>query len=213
VSISWHDVERTLCRIPEVTRARVVSDAHDAVLEVHIVAISGKHPKQIVRDVQSVAMASFGVRVDRHVVSVVQLDEDADSAGEQTQPPAESRERIRLAGMTLQSQQGTSSVSVVLERAGQEATGSCNRTAAGLHRLAAEAAMDALGCLHPGLAGELDAVDVRHVGTRRVAVVSVAQRLAHGDELLVGTAGVRAAGEADAVARAVLDALNRRLSR
>ncbi len=41
--------------------------------------------------------------------------------------------------------------------------------------------------------------------------MSVAQRSARGEDVLVGIAGVRAAGDLDAEARAVLDAVNRRL--
>lgn len=214
-------MERTLCRIPHVTSAHVVPDAGDTVRELHIVATLGKPAKQVVRDVQSVAMAAFGVSVDRNVVSVVQLDDDSDH-----QPPAQvpapqattgalpTAERTLLAGMTLQSQQGMSSVSVVLRWNGREVHGSASRPATGLalHRLAAEATLDALGQLRPdGVSIDIDSVEVRQVGSRSVALVTVAQRSSHLDEVLVGTARVRAAGEFDAVARAVLDALNRRL--
>lgn len=243
VSVSWAEVERTLCRIPHVTRAHVVRDAADHVRELHIVATAGKPAKQLVRDVQSVAMASFGVAVDRHVVSVVQLDvEDAVSPpepvvpvpealevpgpraipeagpGEVAEPPQAPQpravqQRTLLAGMTLQSQQGRSSVSIALRWDGREAVGSAEGTPSSraLHRLAAEATLDALAQLHPAVpAVDVEAVEVRSMGAGRLALVSVVQRSS--DDVLVGTAQVRAAGEFDAVARAVLDAVNRRLS-
>lgn len=231
MTVNWVDLERALCRIPHVTSAHVVPDERDAVIELHVVASPGKHPKQLVRDVQSLAMAAFGVDVDRHVVSVVQLEDElpapvqvpaADGADEGTQPqepaeqPADAEpERTLLSQMTLQSQQGSSSVSVVLRRGGREATGSTCRpaTAVGLHRMAAEATLEALTQLHPGAAtSDVEGVEVRELGSRRVAMVSVAQRTSRSDDVLVGTASVRAAGELDAVARAVLDAVNRCLT-
>ncbi|HEX9530806.1 MAG TPA: hypothetical protein VF954_06695, partial [Acidimicrobiales bacterium] len=70
-------MEHELCRIPEVTAARIVVDGLGEVAEVHILATPTKQPKQVVRDVQSVAVASFGVELDRRIISVVQLEDRA----------------------------------------------------------------------------------------------------------------------------------------
>src|SRR5690349_21184671 len=67
------EVEREICRLPDVSIARLVAEPDGRVSEVHVVAHAGKHPKQIVRDVQSIALASFGLELDRRVISVVQL--------------------------------------------------------------------------------------------------------------------------------------------
>src|SRR5258708_7145278 len=66
-------IERELCRLPDVSVARLVADGAGRIIEAHILATQDKHPKQIVRDVQSVALAEFGIEIDRRVVSVVQL--------------------------------------------------------------------------------------------------------------------------------------------
>lgn len=218
MTVTWPELERALCRIPHVTRAHVVSDAADTVRELHIVATPGKPAKQLVRDVQSVAMAGFGVAVDHQVVSVVQLEDDegdepiravSTSRGRLPGPPG----RMLLIGMTLHSRQGHSAVSVILRLDGREVTGTAARpaTAVGLHRLTAEATIDALAQLEPGgRSRDIDGVELCRVGGRQIALVVVAQRAGGADDVLVGAAGVRAAGELDAVARAVLDAVNRR---
>src|SRR3954451_4055641 len=72
--LDLREVERELCRLPEVNAARIVEDEIGRPVEVHILASRDKHAKQIVRDVQSVAMATFGLDLDRRVVSVVQLE-------------------------------------------------------------------------------------------------------------------------------------------
>lgn len=237
VTVSWPTVEAELCRIPHVLRAHVVRDASETVRELHIVASPGKPAKQVVRDVQSVAMASFGIDVDRNVVSVVQL-EDRPHDEQRTQPletpldgaapppagapfvpparTAEGSSRVLLTGMTLQSHQGRCLVWVVLRSEDREVTGHGVRpaTALGVHRVVAEATLDALGQLHPdGLASDIDTVEVRQLGTRRVALVSVVHRTGGNEDAFLGSATVRAAGDTDAVARAVLDAMNRRVSR
>ncbi len=68
-------VERELCRIPDVRAARVVAGPDGQPVEIHVLAAPGKAAKQIVRDVQSVTVATFGVEIDHRIVSVVQLDE------------------------------------------------------------------------------------------------------------------------------------------
>src|SRR5262245_36360690 len=70
-------VESEICRLPHVQVARIVTDG-PRVTEVHIVASPGKSAKQIVRDVQSVALATFGLELDHRVVSVVQLGTNGD---------------------------------------------------------------------------------------------------------------------------------------
>src|SRR5205823_1253448 len=71
------EVEREICRLPDVSISRLVAEPSGRVSEVHVVAHPGKHPKQIARDVQSIALASFGLELDRRIISVVQLGGDA----------------------------------------------------------------------------------------------------------------------------------------
>jgi hypothetical protein len=66
-------LEEEILRIPGVSSARLIAD--DSVTEIHIVAGNDRSPKQIVRDVQSLAVAGFGITIDHRVVSVVQLED------------------------------------------------------------------------------------------------------------------------------------------
>src|SRR5207248_11226560 len=69
-------LEVELHKIPGVTGVRVIGD--QAPSEIHIVATPGRPAKQVVRDVQSLAAAGFGMSIDHRIVSVVQLDEAPD---------------------------------------------------------------------------------------------------------------------------------------
>ena len=53
------ELERELCRLPEISAARVVTDDSGRPTEVHILADTTKHAKQVVRDVQSVALGQL----------------------------------------------------------------------------------------------------------------------------------------------------------
>lgn len=203
-------VERELCRLPDVSIARMVADPAGRVTEVHVVAQPGKHPKQIVRDVQSIALASFGLELDRRVVSVVQLggatfERDADlGAG-----------RPVIVAITAESSGLRSLVRVTLSRNDEEAVGFAEGSIAttARHRLVATATVDALRQLEPAA----ECIDVDHaqivrVGSYDVAVVSVVFVVPPSEQMVSGSALVRPQQEADAVARAVLDATNRRLA-
>src|SRR5919106_2956557 len=69
-------LEQAILNIPDVRAVRVVSDPNGKPVEVHVVAGGGKTPKQIVRDVQTVAQATSGVALDHRIVSVVQFPDD-----------------------------------------------------------------------------------------------------------------------------------------
>ncbi len=66
-------LEQDLRKIPGVRSVRVVGQQHPE--EIHIVSSGERSPKQMVRDVQSLASAGFGLAIDHRIVSIVQLDE------------------------------------------------------------------------------------------------------------------------------------------
>lgn len=78
-------LEQDLLRVPGVRSARVIGG--DVPTEIHVVTTSKRSPKQVVRDVQSLAAAGFGIPIDHRIVSVVQLD-DPPPAQPETQPQA-----------------------------------------------------------------------------------------------------------------------------
>jgi hypothetical protein len=83
------ELEDSLRAIPGVRAASVVTGADARPTEVHVLANPGKPAKQVVRDVQSVAMAQFGLDIDHRIVSVVQIPENSVEIGDQS-PPHES---------------------------------------------------------------------------------------------------------------------------
>jgi hypothetical protein len=203
-------IERELCRLPDVQVARLVADDAGRIVEAHVVATQGKHPKQIVRDVQSVALAEFGLEIDRRVVSVVQLGD-----GDFT-VPVEDAGGFRPSIVSIQAETNglRSLVRVTLGNDAGEAVGTASGSIAtsARHRLVANATVDALRRLDPAA----ECLDVEHaqvvrVGASDVAVVTIVFVAPPAEQVVSGSAIVRANHDSDAVARAVLDATNRRL--
>jgi len=215
------ELEQELVRIPEVTAARVVADGDGRIAEVHILSLPHKHAKQVVRDVQSVAMATFGVDLDRRIVSVVQLDAVASSSisgpelGEVDLEGDLGRQRINVDVVTADRNGLQCTARVVLTRGDQKATGTAEGLVAtsSVLRLVAQSTMSALRHLEPAaVRADVETATIVRLGDRSVAVSTVIVVVPPYEEVISGSAVVRAAGEFDAVARSVLDATNRRLS-
>lgn len=66
-------LEAELKKIAGVKNARIIGT--DGPEEIHIVATATRSPKQLVRDVQSLAAAGYGLPIDHRIVSVVQLED------------------------------------------------------------------------------------------------------------------------------------------
>ena len=206
------EVEKEICRLDEVSIARIVADSVGRVIEVHILANPGKHPKQIVRDVQSVALASFGLEIDRRVVSVVQFGRDGDNE----LLSGASAFRPTIEGITAESSGLRSLVRVTLSQGGEESVGFAEGSIAtsARHRLVASATVDALRQMEPAAAClDVEHAEVVRAGGHDVAVVAMVFVVPPHEQVVSGSAIVRAHQEPDAVARAVLDATNRRLAR
>jgi hypothetical protein len=212
VEFDLRDLEHELCRLPDVSAARIVADAEGRPIEIHILALPTKPAKQIVRDIQSVAFAEFGLDLDRRIVSVVQFgggvrhDEVAGVARYDFRPT--------IAGITAEAHGMRSVVRVSLESNSEVATGFAEGSIAmsARARLAATATVDALRQLEPAAEHiDIESARILRVGEHDVALVNVVIVTPPTEELISGTAIVRNYQENEAIARAVLDATNRRL--
>lgn len=194
-------MEAALLQIPEVRAARVVTGQEGNPVEVHIVAGTGKTPKQVVRDVQTVALATTGTPIDHRIVSVVQLP------GEVAAAPS----RMVLDEIATETRGSKSRIRVVLSKGDRQASGEASGVSSveGLIRLAAEATVQAIrGLLSDGPWLAIEEVAIRRLGSRDVAMTTV--MMGPGPTALAGSAVV-VGQHTDAVVRSVLDALNRRL--
>jgi hypothetical protein len=205
------EIEKELCRVPAVNAARMVVDDIGRPKELHILASSGKSPKQIARDVQSVAMATFGLELDHRIISVVQLDQAHTDA--LIAPVGHARVAI---GAISSEQTGLrSQVRVTLKQADAETTGFSEGSIAetSRNRAVAQATLEALRQLVPAAeSADVEMAAVVPLGHRHVAVATLVFVVPPHEEVVSGSAIVRGGNEAEALSRAVLDATNRRLT-
>ncbi|MDH3539997.1 MAG: hypothetical protein OEP52_08390 [Acidimicrobiia bacterium] len=196
----YAELEETLCRLATVDAVRVVAD-NGAIAEVHVLASPGKPPKQVVRDVQSLAMASFGIAIDRRVVSVVQIENE--ELGRSDRPA--------IVDIIERPDGAKTHVEVTLAWKNElfvgDGTGPIGPTSR--LRIVAEAALSAMEqAIGEDLALALAALETPTIGTRAVAISQVVMVSGGEERLLVGSALVGPDPTQSAV-RATLDAVNR----
>lgn len=231
------DLEDVLRQIPGIRAVSVVTDPNAVPTEVHVLASPGKPAKQLVRDVQSVALTRYDIDLDHRIVSVVQIgDEDAASTNGSGQPSSDpmsatttegsdqpsagtddeatgSLVRPSIASLTVRTYGPEAEACVTLAFGGEsfEGTASGSGAASYRHRLVAQATLAALEPLL-GLPTEVEAATLIDAGVHSVALTVLVVNVPRiGPQSISGSAVIRG-DEADAVARSVLDALNRRIS-
>ena len=200
--MNLRDFEGKVRRLPGVEAARVVTEG-GLVTEVHVLTGLNKAAKQVVRDIQSLAQAVFGVAIDRRVVSVVQLSD----------PDLAQGDRAVIIDVSEQVDGTHTRVTVTLGWKGETLIGEVSGAAAHTtrNRLVAEATIAALSqALQDTTAIGIAAIDVPILDSRSVAIAQVVMVNEGSERLMVGSAIVD--GETGrAVVRAVLDALNRHI--
>lgn len=230
------ELEAAIRQIPGVRAASVVTDPQAEPTEVHVLAAPGKPAKQVVRDVQSLAMAQYDIDLDHRIVSVVQIDNDvaedlgADQGTVDTNGPAdptrdldsdrsdplaqvEAAARPVITEITLRSTGSEAEAEVSLALGEDQFVGLATGAGASSQRprLVAQATLIALAELL-GLPADVESASVVDTGTNPVALVVITISVPRlGSQSVAGSAVVRG-DEADAIARAVLSAVNRRIS-
>jgi len=205
MAVNFRELEENLTRMDSVDAARVVNQGA-TITELHVIAPADKPAKQVVRDIQSLAMARFGVAIDHRVISVVQI------SPHQLDIASGARAALMRIG---ESPNGTrTTIEVTLRHDDEEHVGSATGPAviSARHRLVGEATINAIEQTFPTMPPiALDAISVTPVGQNDVVVAVVVSAGQRGSEDLNVGSAIVAIDLDDAAVKAVLNALNRRL--
>ncbi|MBC7237828.1 MAG: hypothetical protein H5T69_18450, partial [Chloroflexi bacterium] len=175
------------------------------VSEIHLVGSASRRPKQIVRDVESLLYAHYGVHIDYRKISLVQLDAETVTAhlgrlrflGVQPHPARENCVQVILQSEEVR-YEGTAPLAVDAPEQ------LCAQAAA---QATLEAVQQAIGHAVP-----LEVRDLQLLAPvgHRVCLAIIAANTPQGEEQLSGTCLVTGS-VLEAGCKATLDALNRRL--
>lgn len=216
-------LEGELARVPGVTGARVVGE--EAPSEIHIVATAERPPKQIVRDIQSLCAASFGMPIDHRIVSIVRLDEQPEGEQAEVEQPAPAASplaihpnghRPAIERVVLATKGDTGWVKVALrwpDGTTSEGAGAAAPTREARARGATGALLRALEQIlaAKGARIEVDQISVQRLNASESVLIHLFYYEGSMRTALLGSAVIQD-DIATAAVRAMLQALNRKLS-
>ena len=206
--------ERLLAALAGVVSARVVADELGRLSEIHVLASPELHPKQIVRNVESALSAGLGTVVDRRIISVAQLRQNAAESylarRKELGRDAENKDQ-RLVYVEYDAQ-STSSLdtrcNVILRRGSEslDGNGTGVNTQQGRADAAARAVFDALQ--HTGATVGLEGAAVVEMHGKSFVLISARAVSGRNARVLTGVASLQRSPE-EAAIFAALQATNR----
>lgn len=199
------DIEREINKLDGVTSARVLSTG-SGIDEIHVIAPRDRVPKKLVRDIESLLLVRFGIRIDHRMISVVQTGEEADSSPAVSRPQIENIETTPL-------EDGTRvRVEIRVETGLISGVGEASKEETVLHA-GSRALIDAIEkLLNTQGALALQDLSIVNLKTQKIVLAVLSWTMEGQEEILVGATVARGESVEDA-ARATFDAVNRKLVR
>ncbi|HMO58204.1 MAG TPA: hypothetical protein PKA05_14410 [Roseiflexaceae bacterium] len=198
-------LERLVMQVRGVVGARIVLDNHGRIDEVHAIGSPDRSAKQTVRDIESILYVRGNVRIDHRKISLVQIPESRIRAAS---------ERVRLISVANQSGEHGDQIRVELSFSDQQGTGVASApgdTSESLELAIGNATLMAIREL-TNANGDLELMHLQRqpFGPTDVCLAHITYTEDNTVDSMLGISIVRNDLPA-AAARAVLDAVNRRL--
>lgn len=203
-TINLPECEKYIKQIRDVISVNIVCNDIGEIEEIHVLAEDSRNAKQISRDIETLFRVEYGVDLDHKKISIVQLRKDQKQLNGY---------RLRFTGIHFAINGKWVDVSVELASPKKQIAGKSSGLSSknSRVRLIAEATVQAVNQFCDETCSVyLEDIALLPLGGRKVACASVAYLNGKGEESLVGCSEVKT-DEKEAIVRAVLDALNRRL--
>ncbi len=200
-------------QVSGVIESKITVDKDNFIQEIYVLADKTRSAKQIVRDIETATAVEFDSQLDHRKISVVQLNNDylADTK----------KEKPRLVFKNITTEFYSKFCRIVVELEDKENKRTFSAKAEGANsksnqlKLVAKAVLEVIkkiydpGCDYYAL--DLEDAAVVSFSYRDIALSSVSMVKNNGEETLIGSCVVNADNKT-AVAKATLDAVNRRIS-
>lgn len=197
------EIQELICKLSDVKHCSVVCGDDNEIKEVHVLAGTARNIKQLVRDIQSAIHAKFGISIDYKIVSIAQINENEFKDT-----------RLKLDTISVKNIDNIIEAVVTLTCEEKTFEGSAKRVKSKNNKLKAiaEAALAALeNYLEIGQAFYLEDMQTFSVAGNELNVCVIGFSFAGKEELLSGCSIVNA-DENESVVKAVLSAVNRKIS-
>lgn len=198
------DFEEIISKIQGIINVKIVSEGEN-IIEVHVLSNKIRAPKQIVRDIESSLMATFGYKIDRKVISVAQIEINQ----------CKTFKKIQLEGISMATSGSFIECTVKLLHEEEEYFGEhrCIKTTDNKKKIVAKGTIKAVEAIL-GQAVLFDIYDVIVSVNRQITFVNVLVNMlsSEGEDIVIGSAIVEE-DLSEAIAEASLNAISRKIEK
>lgn len=197
------EIRELICKLSDVKHCSVVCGDDNEIREIHVLAGTARNIKQLVRDIQSAINARFGISIDYKIISIAQINENEFKDT-----------RLKLDTISVKNIDNIIEAVVTLTCEEKTFEGTAKRVKSKSNKLKAiaEAALAALeSYLEIGQAFYLEDMQAFSLAGNELNVCVIGFSFAGKEELLSGCSIVNA-DENESVVKAVLSAVNRKIS-
>lgn len=197
------EIKKLVCKLSDIRHCSAVCNQNDEILEIHVLAGTNRNVKQLVRDIQSAISAKFDINVDYKKISIAQINEN------------DLKEvRLRLNSVSDRNVDNCVEATVVLEYEDKLFEGKVSRVKSRNNKFKAiaEATIMAVeSYLGIGQAFYIEDIRILAISSGEICTCVVGYANLGKEELLSGCS-LLSADENEAAAKAVLSAVNRKVS-
>ncbi|EEG77843.1 hypothetical protein [Dethiobacter alkaliphilus] len=198
------ECENLIKQIRDVISVNIVLGDNKEIEEIHILAEDTRNAKQLVRDVETLLRVEYGLDLDHKKISVVQLKNEQKLLQDK-------RVKFTAIQYSLQGSQLEALVELTSDKRSCQGKSCGVNSSSNRLRLFAEATLNALNdFLDSGTTVFLEDVVQYPMGRRNMISAALTYMQGPSEEYLVGSALIKQ-DEKEAVVRATLDAINRRI--
>lgn len=196
--------EDVINKLSGVIASKVVLD-DQLIKEIHVLTNRSRAPKQISRDIQSSLTAYYGITIDHRMISIAQIEDGSRD---------KRLERMLLSKVTYEVEEDNIAVATVkLKMFDEIFVGSCKgiNSSRNAMRLVVTATLNCvLSILESDRQLVVEDVEISLLAKTRIATVAISVTDGYEEHLLFGVALIKKS-ENEAIVRATLDAVNRRV--
>jgi hypothetical protein len=205
--------EAEIRQLAGVMGCRVVTGRDGEILEIHVVSSEERHPKQTIRDIETVLLASMGIRVDHKKISVARYPAPHTSPPQKAPRAEKGGFRVRFLSLRVTLTAEGGEAEVVLGRDRFQGFGKSGfALSADPARAIAEATLEAVRHFLEDGGFQLGSVRRTNVGDHDAVIVQVDSLQSGRTVPLLGSALVTRDANLSAL-HAALDAVNRLIGR
>lgn len=205
IGYSLKDYEKLINKLPCVISSRIITDDRGEISEVHVLSDIRRNPKQVSRDIQSAILSKYDIKINYKIISVAQIE------GEGLMPK-DFRFNLRYIEIHTEGLKASAEVAILKGEDILRAVATGGNSFHGRLRLISQATLQNI---HTFLGSEY-VFTVADLNRQQIAgydsiTVAISHFINGSEEILLGSSIIKNDPN-EAVARATLDAINRRLS-